>query len=178
MLKKKFSPCYFLLAMTENVQGACIFLAGAMGSMIILTFGCMWKDKQIQTTGSLGGGKRQHLQRRLVKQRAVYLKLIVLDNHIQISQDPIYTSQQTNVDAKWKCIGIEMWLGQRDHIWATKILSYWIKWEHTRKYRCKHKGKISLFIIQINKSGYTSHFNTSSVKVLTHLICLLWINQT
>ncbi len=74
--------------MTENVQEACIFLAGVMGSMIILTFGCMWKDKQIQTTGSLGGGKRQHLQRRLVKQRAVYLKLIVLDNHIQISETP------------------------------------------------------------------------------------------
>lgn len=32
---RKFSLCYFPLAMTEELQEACIFLAGALGSMII-----------------------------------------------------------------------------------------------------------------------------------------------
>lgn len=44
--------------MTGELQEACIFLAQAMGSMIVLAFEHMWKDKQIQTTDQLGWCKR------------------------------------------------------------------------------------------------------------------------
>lgn len=43
--------------MIEDLQEACIFLAGAMRSMIILTFECMWKDKHNQVAGQLGWHK-------------------------------------------------------------------------------------------------------------------------